>query len=97
MGTAVVSGRIDQATKERADRIIRASGLTTGDVIKALWTQISQTGKVPECLTEPADAPEPDARMDRFLRFIGSIPPASQEFADMTDAQMRELMGSRDV
>lgn len=54
MQTAVVSGRVDQTIKERADRVIRASGLTVADVIKAMWFSIAQTGELPEALTASA-------------------------------------------
>ena len=97
MGTAVVSGRVDQATKNRADRVIRASGLTAGDVIKALWTQISQTGEVPEFLTTPHDEPDSSARMARYLKFLDSLPPAPQEYAEMSDNQMKKLLGGRNA
>ena len=97
MGTAVVSGRVDQATKNRADRVIRASGLTTGDVIKALWAQISQTGEVPEFLATPHNEPDSSIRIARYMKFLDSLPPAPREYAEMSDDQMQELLGSRDA
>lgn len=97
MQTAVVSGRVDQAVKERADRVIRASGLTVADVIKATWSLIAQTGELPEALTAPASKPEPSAQFSRFVEFVETLPPAPEAFASMSDAQMKDLLGERDV
>ena len=83
MQTAVVSGRVDQTIKERADRVIRASGLTVADVIKAL--------------TASASKPAPSAQFSRFVEFVETLPPAPEAFAGMSDAQMKDLLGERDV
>lgn len=97
MQTAVVSGRVDQVIKERADRVIRASGLTVADVIKATWFSIAQTGELPEALTAPASKPAPSAQFSRFVEFVEMLPPAPEVFAGMSDAQMKDLLGERDV
>ena len=97
MQTAVVSGRVDQAIKERADRVIRASGLTVADVIKATWSSIAQTGELPEALTASASKPASSVRLSRFVEFVETLPPAPEAFAGMSDAQMKDLLGERDV
>lgn len=97
METAVVSGRVEQTVKERADRVIRAAGLTVADVIKATWTSIAKTGELPEALVEPANKTAPSSQFSRFARFVGSLPPVSDEFASMSDTQMKEFLGGRDV
>lgn len=97
METAVISGRVDQAVKERANRIIQAAGLTVSDVIKATWTSIAKTGELPEALVEPANKTEPSSQFSRFAQFVESLPPASDEFASMSDAQMKNLLGRRHV
>ena len=43
MATAIVSGRVDAAVKERAGVYIRAAGSSVGDVINDLWTYIART------------------------------------------------------
>lgn len=97
MQTAVVSGRVDQAVKERADRVIRASGLTVADVIKATWSLIAQTGELPEALTASASRPASSTRFSRLVEFVETLPPAPEALAGMSDAQMKDLLGERDV
>ena len=98
MATAVVSGRVSEDVKAQAGRVIRKHGLTVGDVIKNVWTEIARTGELPEVAraqeTEPAA--NSDA-IDDFLAFIDSLPPADEELINMTDEQMKDLLGSRDV
>ena len=48
MATAVVSGRVDEQVKARAEAFIRAAGLSTGDVIRVVWEHIARTGEVPD-------------------------------------------------
>ncbi len=72
MTTAIVSGRVDEAVKKRAGAYIRAAGLTAGDVIKAVWESIANTGEVPrpeqsESLTEQ------DATWRAFMDFRSSL------------------------
>lgn len=97
METAVVSGRVDQAVKERADRIIRASGFTVADVIKATWSSIAKTGELPEALIAPTGKSELSNQFSRFVQFVEKLPSAPDEFADMSDAQMKSLLGERHV
>jgi len=97
METAVVSGRVEQTVKERADRVIRASGFTVADVIKATWCSIAKTGKLPEALVEPVEGLEPSNQFSRFAQFVNTLPPAPDAFANMSDGQMKRLLGERHV
>lgn len=38
-----------------------------------------------------------DARFSRFAQFVESLPPASDEFTNMSDEQMKNLLGERHV
>ena len=97
METAVVSGRVEQTVKERADRVIRAAGLTVADVIKATLSSIAKTGELPEALVAPAGKLEPGNQFARFAQFVDTLPPAPEAFASMSDTQMKEFLGGRDV
>ena len=55
MATAVVSGRVDEKVRQRADAYIRAAGSTPAEVIKVVWENIARTGEVPT--EEPAEVP----------------------------------------
>lgn len=47
MATEVVSGRVDEKVRQRADAYIRAAGSTPAEVIKVVWENIARTGEVP--------------------------------------------------
>lgn len=94
MATAVVSGRVDERIKSRADAFIRAAGLSSGDVIRIVWERIAQTGEVPDALhsgQEPATADDPLERLGELRTTFG----ASEELVNLTDSQMREMIASR--
>lgn len=90
MATAVVSGRVDEQVRVRADAYIRAAGSTPGDVIRAVWENIARTGEVPEAGEERE---EPDA-LER-LRALRPVFGASDWLVNLTDEQMRDMIASR--
>ena len=83
MATAVVSGRVDERVRQRADAYIKAAGLTPADVIR--------TGEVPD--EGEAQGETPDAFED-FMAFRASLPKATW-LADLTDEQMKDMIASR--
>lgn len=97
MATAVVSGRVDVRVRDRANRVIRAAGLSTADVIKGVWTSIAQTGTLPDAFLAGRAQDSADGRLEDFLDFVDSLPPAPAELANMTDEEMACLLGSRDA
>lgn len=58
------------------------------------------TAQVNKTIRESADlntraSGSTDNRFSRFARFVESLPPAHDEIAYMSDAQMRDLLGER--
>lgn len=96
MDTVVISGRVDKQTRDRCNRIIKSAGFTVNDVIKSVWTTIAQTGKVPESLITPQKQ-EPIDTFWEFEEFVKSIPPAPDELANMTESEMKDFLGNRNV
>lgn len=96
MATAVVSGRVDEKTKERADAYIRAAGSTPGDVIRIVWEQIAATGVVPET---PAEHEETKRRLEalRAITRLREGMPQHTFLDTMTDEEMKELIAERYV
>ena len=92
MATAVVSGRIDESVKRKADAVIRDAGLTTGEVIRRVWKNIALTKTIP---AEPVVEDE-RARKARVLRefreLVESFPPINPEYADMS---YKEILAQR--
>lgn len=91
--TTVVSGRIDAATAAHAAAKIKSAGLTVGEVIKRVWDNIAATGELPEAV-----APEVKASpLEKLRAFQAQLPPMDDWFINMTDDQMKEILGERDV
>ena len=94
MATAVVSGRVDERVKARAEVFIHAAGLSAGDVIRMVWERIARTGEIPDvapALEGASDADDPLARLGELRAAFG----ASKELVSLTDVQMREMIAGR--
>lgn len=94
MATAVISGRVDERVKARAEVFIHAAGLSAGDVIRMVWERIAQTGEIPDAaaaLEGASDADDPLAQLGELRAAFGS----SEELVGLTDAQMREMIAGR--
>ncbi len=97
VATAIVSGRVDEAVKERAGAYIKAAGLTAGDIINIVWTNIAKTSQVPTATEQNI---EPLSAWDAFMQFretglraggASSIPDMTlEEIHDMIAADMLE-------
>ena len=74
MATAVVSGRVDEKVRQRADAYIRAAGSTPAEVIKVVWENIARTGEVPE----EVPAEEPHGTWERFMESERAFPRPSR-------------------
>ena len=94
MGTAVISGRVDESVKERAARYIQAAGLTVGDVIKTVWESIAQTGEVPRPVDIKTDVTTHSKHLEALACARARIA-ACPELLLMDDAQMRACVAER--
>lgn len=94
MATVVVSGRVDERTKARADAFIRAAGLSSGDVIRMVWERIAQTGEVPDAPHLGQDPTTPDDPLERLGELRATFG-ASEELVNLTDSKMRAMIASR--
>ena len=88
MATAIVSGRVDEVVKERAGAYIKAAGLTVGDVINIVWTNIANTGSIPTI--ESAGVEEALDPFERFMAFRETFnsAPIDERYASMTDEEI---------
>ena len=91
MATEVVSGRVDEKVRQRADAYIRAAGSTPAEVIKVVWENIARTGEVPT--GEPAK--ELRGTWKRFMEFRESLSDAEPWLVNLTKEQMRDMIASR--
>lgn len=94
MATAVVSGRVDEQVKSRAEAFIRAAGLSTGDVIRIVWERIAQTGEIPDAgdAAERLEASrDPLERLGELRASFG----VCEDLVSLDDDQMRGMIASR--
>lgn len=94
MATAVVSGRVDEQVKARAEAFIRAAGLSTGDVIRVVWERIARTGEIPDAGddVEQLDVSrDPLGRLGELRASFG----ACEDLVNLDDDQMRDMIASR--
>ena len=92
MPAAVVSGRVDDAIRQKADVVMRKAGFTPTEIIQNVWATMARTGSVPEA-ARPAQEGE-DAHVEAFARlegFLGSLPPVNPAYADLSDDEILAL------
>ncbi len=88
MPTVVISGRVDEDVKARADAIIRASGSTVNGVINDVWQTIVSTGQIPVPPATADEQAEKRAVFNSFMDWFDSLPPQNEAFARMTDDEI---------
>lgn len=91
MATAIVSGRVDAAVKERAGAYIRAAGSSVGDVINIVWNSIAATGRLPAQAAQGRTEEDP---FDAFISFCDSLQPLpdAPDLSRMDDDELREIV-----
>ena len=92
MATAVVSGRVDEHVKREVDRIIERAGKTPGDVVRDVWNAIYQTGELPAAPERQNLRMEQQRRLQDFMAFVRSAPPAPDWVVNLTDAEMNDMI-----
>lgn len=92
MPTAIVSGRVEVAVRDRANAYIKAAKMTPADVIKRVWENIAKTGEMP-VIQQKASYDDPDDSFERFMAFRATCPtPAADWISTMSDDQMKDLI-----
>ena len=91
MPTAVVSGRVDETVRQRADVALRKAGLKPSDVIQAIWASMAQTGEVPEIAMPASAATKQPGALEALARFSSSLPPANPKYAGWSDKDLIAL------
>lgn len=92
MATAVISGRVDERIKKRADAYLRAAGLQVGDVIRQVWEHIARTGEIP--VDGGYETAAEDDPFEGFMRFRADLPEATW-LKTMTKEEMRDMIAGR--
>ena len=88
MATVVVSGRIDEELKRRADMIIRREGSSVGNVINDVWQSIVETGHVPQTNSQLKEKEAQQAKFNAFLDWFNALPSQNPAYANMTDDEI---------
>lgn len=88
MPTAVVSGRVDEDLKRKADVIIRAAGTTVGNVINDVWRTIAETGDLPATPMQVDERLAKREGFDAFVEWFEALPQQNEAYAGMTDDEI---------
>lgn len=91
MATAVVSGRVDEAVKHRADVVMRKAGLSPTEIIQNVWNSMALTGEVPAEARAASGSQAKKSALKRLDVFLESLPPVNEAFAAMTDDELLGL------
>lgn len=90
MSTVVVSGRVDEDVKIRADAIIRSEGSSVARVISDVWQTIVDTGQLPESPVRANREADRRVTFDSFMEWFDGLPPQSEAYLHMTDDEILE-------
>lgn len=93
MATAIVSGRVDERIKERADAVIATAGSSSGEVIRRVWTNIAYTGELPTDPDEERRNVNRHEQWESFMRWRSSHA-KGLGLAAVTDEDIYEIVAS---
>lgn len=91
MATAVVSGRVDEAVKHRAEVVMRKAGLSPTEIIQNVWNSMALTGEVPVEARAAGNSLAKRSALERLDVFLESLPPVNGAFAGMADDELLAL------
>ena len=85
MATSVVSGRVDESVRQRADLVMRKAGLKPTDIIQGVWAFMARTGEIPD-VVQPAGAADNSPDFLVLLNdFFQTLPPMNPAYAGLSD------------
>ena len=76
--TVQLNTRIDPTLKERGDAVFERAGLTSSQVVRAVWEYAARTQTVPECVLERKDE-EREARLKAIEEGAGMLRRMAEE------------------
>lgn len=88
MPTIVISGRVDEEVKARADVVIRAAGSSVARVINDVWRSIADSGELPAASGFSVEQSEKRATFESFMEWFDGLPPQNEAYAHMTDDEI---------
>lgn len=91
MATTVISGRVDELVKQRAEAVLAKNGVTANQLIGAIWNQIAQTGTIPISMGEDELRVHRRQRFAEFQAWTKTLPPPNPQYAHMTDEEILDL------
>lgn len=91
MANVMISARVPEDELERAQEVLKANGMTTSGLVRAIIEYVSQTGEVPDLheRIEEARKRERLSRLSAAIEYIGSKPLTGIS-ADAVEVVVRE-------
>ncbi len=91
MAGALVAARVDADVKRMADYYIERAGETQASVIRAVWSNIAATGKLP---MEDKGSEHAEELNDR-LRLLRAATPPSSHLENLTPQDLKKELSER--
>lgn len=91
MAGAVISGRVDEKIRQKAEVVMRKAGLTPTDIIQSVWALIAEKGEIPEIARPSVPPTKEQEAMARLKCFLESMPPANPRYAGWSDDDIMAL------
>lgn len=97
MATAVVSGRVSESVRQRAEIAMRKAGLKPTDIIQSVWAVMAETGEVPEIAQKRSTASAEHDALAKLNHFLETLPLANPEYAGWSDDDILALKAADDA
>lgn len=97
MATAVVSGRVSESVRQRAEVAMRKAGLKPTDIIQSVWAVMAETGEIPEIAQKQSIVPAEHGALEKLHRFLETLPPANPKYSGWSDDDILALKAVDDV
>ncbi len=94
--TATINVRLNPVLKERGDNVLKGSGISTTQAIRALWDVMARTRKVPDFVLDECGEGQTDEKTHKknIARSLLGIVPRSSGVTDdeLDDMRFQALM-----
>lgn len=91
MTTAVISGRVNETVRQKADIAIRKAGISPSEIIQNIWSFIAESGEIPPEAMPSDRRGHTGAALDRYDQFLATLPERNPTYEGWTDEDILAL------
>lgn len=90
---ATLNVRMDAALKERGDKVLRESGISTSEAVRALWSELATTRELPDFLSRACA--ETSLRAGKKAALLALAGVGEGACSNLTDEEMARMYEAR--